>query len=76
MEQDVLDLQGDVCPYTFIKSKIAVEQLEPGQILEILLGNSESASNVPRSLDAEGHEILAIEKPAPTQWLVRVKRNG
>lgn len=76
MDKNILDLQGDVCPYTFLKSKLAVDQLEPGETLDILLGNAESASNVPRSLDAEGHEILALEKTGPTQWLVRVQRGS
>ncbi|KGE71000.1 sulfurtransferase TusA family protein [Spirochaeta lutea] len=74
MADQVLDIQGDVCPYTFVKSKKAVEQLASGQILEIHLGNSESASNVPRSLDLEGHEVLEIEKPGAGHWVVRVKR--
>ena len=72
---ETLDLQSDVCPYTFVKSKMAVEQLELGQEIVILLGNSESASNVPRSLDGEGHEIVDIEKVGKSLWKVRVKRN-
>jgi len=71
---ETLDLQSDVCPYTFVKSKMAVEALSSGQEILILLGNSESASNVPRSLDAEGHEILGVEKVGKAIWQVRVKR--
>ncbi|MFW6364362.1 MAG: sulfurtransferase TusA family protein [Spirochaeta sp.] len=70
----ILDIQGDVCPYTFVKSKAAVEQLDSGQIIEIHLGNSESASNVPRSLDLEGHEVLGVEKPEAGHWVVQIKR--
>jgi tRNA 2-thiouridine synthesizing protein A len=71
---ETLDLQSDVCPYTFVKSKMAVEQLESGQEIIIVLGNSESASNVPRSLDGEGHEIVNIEKVGKSLWQVRVKK--
>ncbi|AFG37376.1 sulfurtransferase TusA family protein [Spirochaeta africana] len=74
MADQVLDIQGDVCPYTFVKSKAAVEQLASGQVIEIHLGNSESASNVPRSLDLEGHEVLSVDKPGPGHWVVQVKR--
>ncbi len=69
-----IDLMSEVCPYTFVKSKLALEGLGPGQLIEIHLGNSESASNVPRSLDLEGHEVLDVEKPEPNHWVVRVKR--
>lgn len=71
---DVIDLQGEVCPYTFVKSKLAIEQLESGKVIEIHLGNSESAANVPRSLDLEGHEVLSVEKPEKAHWVVRIKR--
>ena len=71
---EVIDLQGDVCPYTLVKSKLAIEDLEPGNVLEIHLGNSESAANVPNTLDLEGHEILAIDKPEASHWVVRVRR--
>ncbi len=72
----VIDLENEVCPYTFVKSKMAVEKLEPGQILEIHLGNSESASNVPRSLDLEGHEVLSVEKARQSHWVVMVQRTA
>lgn len=69
----VLKLEGEVCPYTFVKSKLALEQLKSGQILEIHLGNSESASNVPRSLDLEGHEVVSVDQPESSHWVVTVK---
>lgn len=72
----VLDIQGDVCPYTFVKAKMAVEQLPPGGVVEIHLGNSESAANVPRSLDLEGHEVLSVDKPEASRWVVRVQKNA
>lgn len=71
----VIDLQGDVCPYTFVKSKTALEQLDSGQVLEVHLGNSESASNVPRSLDLEGHEVVDISKPEASHWVVQLRRS-
>ncbi len=71
-----LDLSGEVCPYTFIKSKLALEELSPGQVLSVTVDNSESASNVPKSLQQEGHEILGLEKAEKGKWrvLVRQKR--
>jgi tRNA 2-thiouridine synthesizing protein A len=73
-ETRVLDIRSDVCPYTFVKSKLALEELEPGQILEIQLGNSESASNVPRSLSLEHHEVTRVDKSGPSTWTVTVRK--
>lgn len=71
-----LDIRREVCPYTFVKSKLELEGLETGQTLEILLGNSESAANVPRSLEGEGHTIEALEKPEKNLWRILVTKVG
>ena len=70
-----LDLSGEVCPYTFIKSKMAIEALHPGQVLRVTVDNSESAGNVPRSLSGEGHEVLSVDKADKGRWRI-VVRNG
>ncbi len=74
LEPTVLDIRADVCPYTFVKSKLALEDLEPGQVLEIQLGNSESAANVPRSLALEHHEVTKVDKTGPSTWTVTVRK--
>jgi TusA-related sulfurtransferase len=70
-----LDLHGEVCPYTFVKSKLALEQMNPGQIIRITVDNSESASNVPRSLDLEGHVILEVQRTQSSVWDIIVKKS-
>jgi TusA-related sulfurtransferase len=69
-----LDLSGEVCPYTFVKSKLALEGMESGQILKITVDNGESASNVPRSLEMEGHEIIDLVKEGKRRWDIVVKK--
>lgn len=69
-----LDIRSDVCPYTLVKSKLAIDELSRGQVAEIHLGNAESASNVPRTLDLEGHEVLSVEKPGSGHWVVRIQK--
>ena len=56
-----LDLRGEVCPYTFVKTKLRLEELESGQDLIILLDDSVATANVSRSLRSEGHEILDLK---------------
>jgi len=51
MEPDkVLDLRGKICPMTFVYTKLALEELEPGQVLEVILDYPASFINVPRSV--------------------------
>lgn len=57
-----LDIRHELCPMTFVKAKLRLEQLERGEKLEILLRDGEAFKNVTRSLKDEGHRILSIEQ--------------
>ncbi len=69
-----LNLRGEVCPYTFVKSKLALEDLEPGKILRVIVDNPESAENVPRSLANEGNEVLGVGPLGEEAWSILVKK--
>ena len=69
-----LDLKGEVCPYTFVKSKLALEELEAGQVLRVIVDNQSSADNVPRSLANEGQKVLGVSKVNDTDWAILVEK--
>ena len=57
---DTVDITDVVCPATFVKAKVALEELEDGDILAIHLNDGEPVQNVPRSIKEEGHKILKL----------------
>jgi TusA-related sulfurtransferase len=57
---DTVDITDVVCPVTFVKAKVALEELEDGDILSIHLNDGEPVQNVPRSIKEEGHKILKL----------------
>ena len=57
---DNVDITDVVCPVTFVKAKVALEELDDGQILAIKLNDGEPVQNVPRSIKEEGHKILRL----------------
>lgn len=57
---DTVDITDVVCPITFVKAKVAIEELEDGQILSVRMNDGEPVQNVPRSLKEEGHQILKL----------------
>lgn len=59
-----LDITKDVCPMTFVKTKLQIERMAPGEILEVRLNEGEPLENVPRSIADEGHELLSLEAEA------------
>lgn len=57
-----LDITRDVCPITFVKTKLKLEQMNRGEILEVILNDGEPIRNVPRSIKDEGHRIVLVEQ--------------
>lgn len=57
-----LDLRGIECPMNFVKTKIQLEKMNSGELLEVFLDDGEPIKSVPNSLKEEGHEILVQEK--------------
>ena len=53
-----LDITQDRCPMTFVKTKLKLEELEPGDTLEILLTTGEPLNNVPRTATEQGYTVL------------------
>jgi TusA-related sulfurtransferase len=59
-----LDITQDVCPMTFVKTKLLLERMRPGETAEIRLTGDEPLANVPRSVAEHGHDVLACEPEA------------
>lgn len=55
-----LDITGEVCPMTFVRTKLALERLAIGEILRIRLRDGEPKRNVPQAVQDHGHEIISL----------------
>jgi tRNA 2-thiouridine synthesizing protein A len=44
----------------WVKTKLALEAMEPGQRLELLLDAGDAIQGVPRSVRGEGHRVLEV----------------
>lgn len=73
---DSLDITDVVCPITFVKVKMALEDLENGQILDVHLNEGEPIQNIPRSLKDEGHKVLSVQKNDDETYNLLVQKGG
>lgn len=71
---DTVDITDVVCPLTFVKAKVAIEELEEGQILSVKMNDGEPVQNVPRSLKEEGHQILKLLNNGDGTYNLLVKK--
>ena len=60
----VLDITGDVCPMTFVRTRLLIEKMQSGETAEIMLRGEEPLGNVPDSVRELGH-IVASMTPLP-----------
>lgn len=49
-----LNLLGEICPMTWVRTKLAIEEMGPGELLEVWLDEGEPSISVPKSAEAEG----------------------
>ena len=79
MSAELLDLAGEVCPYTFVRTKLRLEELPLGAELHVLVDHAPAVDSVPRSLRAEGQEVRSVEPEGRDgrRWrIVAVKRSA
>ena len=73
---DTVDITDVVCPVTFVKAKVALEELDEGQVLSIRMNDGEPVQNVPRSIKEEGHQILKLDTNDDGTYTLFVKKVG
>jgi len=70
----VIDLRGVSCPTNFVKAKLALEDLENGEIAQILLDDGEPVKNVPRSLKSDGHKLLGLKQADEGHYILELEK--
>jgi len=70
-----LDLRGQICPYTFVRTKLALEEMEPGQVLRVIVDYPPAVQNVPQSVRLQGDEVLSVRKTNATDWEIIVRKS-
>ncbi|MBP5532883.1 MAG: sulfurtransferase TusA family protein [Lachnospiraceae bacterium] len=73
---DKVDITDVVCPVTFVKTKVALEELDDGQILQVHINDGEPVQNVPRSIKEEGHQVLKLVDNGDGTYELFIKKVG
>lgn len=71
-----IDIRGLVCPMTFVKAKLAMEEIEPDEVLEILLDYEVASRSIPKSMEEHGHAVLMKEKINDTDWVLKIRKGN
>ncbi|MFK8182638.1 MAG: sulfurtransferase TusA family protein [Phormidesmis sp.] len=61
MADEQLDLRGTPCPLNFVRTKLKLERMNPGALLEVWLDPGEPVEQVPDSLKMDGYGVEAVD---------------
>ena len=55
---NILDITNDHCPMTFVKVKLQLSKMKPGEILDVILEGQEPLVNIPKAASEQGHRVV------------------
>ena len=69
----VLDLRGIKCPLNWAHTKVRLERMAVGEVLELLVDDPRGVREIPRAAEAEGHAVLEVA-PSAAAWRIRIEK--
>jgi tRNA 2-thiouridine synthesizing protein A len=72
----LVDVSTDTCPMTFVRARLRLDRMQPGEILEIRFKGEEPRENLHRSLAEQGHAILLMEFDENGTGRLQVRKGG
>ncbi len=71
-----IDITGDLCPMTFVRTRLALDRLSTGQILRVRLRGEEPLRNVPRTAAEQGHRVVSLETDSDGVTVLYLQRGA
>ncbi len=69
-----IDITAETCPMTFVRTRLALDTLESGQILLVRLVGADPLANVPRAAADQGHDPLELLEQPDGSWLLVIQK--
>jgi len=60
---------------TFVLVRLALDQMKPGEILEITLRGAEPRRNIPITAQEQGHEVLSISDQSNEDAILLLRKS-
>lgn len=69
-----LNLKNTPCPINFVRTKLKLETMQVGEILEVILDDGEAIESVSTSITEEGQKILEKTQAEDSSWVLRIEK--
>lgn len=71
-----IDITAETCPMTFVRTRLALDRMAPGQVLLVQLRGEEPRRNIPRTAAEQGHAVLDQREAGDGSLLLRIRKGG
>lgn len=69
-----IDITAETCPMTFVRTRLALDALNTGDLLLVRLRGADPLANVPRAAADQGHEPLELIEQPDGNWLLLIRK--
>lgn len=69
-----LDITREHCPMTFVKTRLELDKLQPGDRLEVLLAEGEPLENVPKTATEQGFTVIEVTEAGAGTYRVVIEK--
>jgi TusA-related sulfurtransferase len=69
-----IDITNEVCPMTFVRTRLALDEIATGQRLLVRLQGADPLANVPRAAADQGHDPLELTEQPDGTWLLLIQK--
>jgi len=70
-----IDISEEVCPMSFVLTKLALEELAEGQVLELVCQSGEPVRNISIQIKEEGHTVISVKKEGDKLFRLQIRKN-
>ncbi|NNM56605.1 sulfurtransferase TusA family protein [Acidocella sp.] len=69
-----IDITAETCPMTFVRTRLALDTMQTGEILLVRLKGADPLANVPRAAADQGHDPLDLLEQPDGSWLLVIQK--
>jgi tRNA 2-thiouridine synthesizing protein A len=69
-----IDITAETCPMTFVRTRLALDAIQTGEILLVRLTGADPLANVPRAAADQGHDLLELTEQNDGTWLLVIQK--
>ncbi|HEU4731499.1 MAG TPA: sulfurtransferase TusA family protein [Kofleriaceae bacterium] len=69
-----INLCGELCPFTFVRTKLALEAMPIGARLRVIVDHEPATRNIPRSATEWGQEVLGVTRLSLATWAIDLRK--